>query len=248
MRPCITARFRCWSAPFVIGGCRLAGRRPILAGLLFGLAAVKPQFGLLIPIALVSARQWRTVIAAATTVGLTAIASGMAFGWATWGRLPSAMTGLSQLMARQTWRDGLSPSVTSGLRLLGAGPVVVDAGQLAASVGAAVAIWVCFRRGFSPLGTAALLVGAVLVTPYAWFYDLPMVSYAVLVVVIDRHQSREPFGTAELAVLILSVALPLLIVAGPPWVPWGIAVLPLLFMAILRRIAATTIAPEPRPA
>ncbi|MGH7043839.1 MAG: glycosyltransferase family 87 protein, partial [Acetobacteraceae bacterium] len=82
-------------AACIIGGCRLVGRRPILAGVLFGLAAVKPQFGLLVPVALLSAREWRCLIAATMTVGLTAAMSGVAFGWAAWLDLPASLAALS---------------------------------------------------------------------------------------------------------------------------------------------------------
>jgi alpha-1,2-mannosyltransferase len=226
-------------AAFVIGGCRLAGRRPILAGVLFGLAAVKPQFGLLIPIALASARQWRSVVAAVTTVALAAIASGIAFGWATWARWPSALTGLSRYIAHNPQLARSDPTLRAVFSVLGVGPVLSNAAQLGAASCVAVAIWFCFRRGFNPLATAALMVGAILTTPYALFYDLPIVSYAVLAVIIERHQSRDPFGTGEFIALILVVALPVLIVFNPVQVPWGGAVLALFFGFILRRIAAT---------
>ena len=36
-------------------------RRPLLSGILFGLLAYKPQFGLLIPVALLVAGQWRAI-------------------------------------------------------------------------------------------------------------------------------------------------------------------------------------------
>lgn len=226
-------------AAFMIGGCRLVGRRPILAGVLLGLATVKPQFGLLVPVALVSARQWRSAIAAATTVLLTVLVSGLAFGWTTWRRLPSAMIGLSKFAARFPQFLRVSPTVTAVLRVYGAGPALTEAAQLSAAACSAVAIWICFRRGFTPLAVAALMVGAFFTTPYAVFYDLPMVSYAVLAVVVERHQSREPFWAGEIFILILVAVLPVLIIANPLEVPWGVTALVLFFGLILRRIATT---------
>ena len=44
--------------------------RPILAGILFGLLAYKPQFGLMIPLVLLATGRWRTVFAAGATVAL----------------------------------------------------------------------------------------------------------------------------------------------------------------------------------
>ena len=234
------------AAALMIGGCRLVGRRPVWAGVLFGLlAAVKPQYGLLVPVALVSARQWRCVVAAGTTVALAVLASAAAFGWGAWMRLPGALTGLSALVARHPKFDYFSPTVTSGLRMLGAGPALTAAVQLATAAGAAVAVWLCFRRGFTPLGAAALMVGAFLVTPYALYYDLPMVSYAVLSVVLERDRSRRAFTTAEVVVLVLAMALPVLM-WGPP-APWGMIVLGLLFVLIVGRIARLERAGRPVP-
>jgi hypothetical protein len=47
-------------------------RQPVLAGVFVGCLTCKPQFGVLFPIALVAARQWRTIASA----GITALPSG----------------------------------------------------------------------------------------------------------------------------------------------------------------------------
>jgi Glycosyltransferase family 87 len=181
------------AAALMIGGCRLAGRRPILAGLLFGLlAAVKPQFGLLLPVALVWLKQWRSIAAAGATFGVTAAASIAAFGWAAWASFPTAMLDLSRLVARDAGFDSGSPTVIEGLRLLGFGQAQAEAGQLVAAVCTAIVIWVCCRRGPMALALAAVMVGAFLVTPYASAYDLPLASYGVLAIVIERHKSNVP--------------------------------------------------------
>ena len=58
--------------------------RPILAGVLFGLLAYKPQFGLMIPLVLLATGRWRTLFAAGATVVLLVIAATLAFGFETW--------------------------------------------------------------------------------------------------------------------------------------------------------------------
>jgi len=55
-------------------------RRPILAGLLFGCLAYKPQFGLLIPLVLAVSGRWRAFIAAAVTVAVLTLAVTLVFG------------------------------------------------------------------------------------------------------------------------------------------------------------------------
>src|SRR5262245_53598450 len=55
-------------------------RRPVLAGLFIGLLAYKPQFGILLPVALAAAGQWRAFASAALTAGIFAAVSLAAFG------------------------------------------------------------------------------------------------------------------------------------------------------------------------
>src|SRR5256885_2593682 len=50
-------------------------RRPILAGILFGLLAYKPQFGLMIPLVLLATGRWRTLFAAGATVSALIVRS-----------------------------------------------------------------------------------------------------------------------------------------------------------------------------
>lgn len=220
----------------MIGGCRLVEKRPFLAGILFGLLSIKPQYGLLVPVALIASRQWQTVIAAGATVLASAVASGTVFGWACWTQLPHAIIGLSRLIARHPEIDHLSVTVTSALRLLGAGPGITYAAQLAVAAGTAVAIWFCFRGGFRSLSAAALMVGAFLVTPYALYYDLPIVSYAVLVFVMERYRDAERLGVVELITVSLVLVMPGVMGYFPSQIPWEVPVLAALFVLIVRRV------------
>ena len=85
------------SSAFILGGFRLVTSHPVLSGIMFGLASIKPQLGLLIPIALVSAGQWRTVMASVATVLVLVFVSSLAFGWAIWPLW------LSKLVAHANW-------------------------------------------------------------------------------------------------------------------------------------------------
>src|SRR5712691_745400 len=62
----------------------LVDRRPIVAGLLFGALCYKPQFGILVPLALAAAGQWRAFAAAGASVAFLVLASLALFGAATW--------------------------------------------------------------------------------------------------------------------------------------------------------------------
>ena len=57
------------TAALLVGGFALAKRRPLLAGFLLGVLTYKPQFWLMVPIALIAARQWKTLAAALGSAG-----------------------------------------------------------------------------------------------------------------------------------------------------------------------------------
>src|SRR5262249_54443349 len=63
-------------------------RRPALAGLFIGCLTYKPQFGVLMPVALLAARQWVAVASAGITTVILAGASAAAFGSDAWAAFP----------------------------------------------------------------------------------------------------------------------------------------------------------------
>ena len=223
------------TAGLMIAGCRLSARRPVLGGMAFGLMAYKPQFGLLIPIALVSAREWRGFLAAAVTEIGTAIASGLIFGWRTWLALPGAVAYLDRFTTRLVRLDQLSPTVTATLRFFHASPSVVNAGQAAAAVMAGAAVYFGFRRGFTPRAVRLLLVAAFIATPYAFYYDLPVVSYVALATWSDARHAETPLDGWEIAILALAVVLPYLLFFSPFDGSYGGIALTLLFGLAVRR-------------
>ena len=223
-------------AALMIAGCRLTGKRPILAGVLFGLVSFKPQFGLLIPVALVSAREWRSFATAAVTVLAGVVASGAAFGWATWAALPAALTYLARFVASGVRFNDASPTVAATLRLLGSPPAVTHIGQLVAAAVVGGTVLLCFRRGFRKLPVAILLVGTFFTTPYAFFYDLPIISYAVLAICLDARERLAPLKRWEIAALTATVLLPYLMLYSPLDLPYGGIVLVVLFVLVIRRI------------
>ena len=194
------------SAALIVGGFRFVVDRPILSGTLFGLASFKPQLGILIPVALVSARLWRPLAAAAATVGLLIVVSSLAFGWSIWP------IWLAKLPAQADWvvdvENRLSPTITANLTFLGVDLAVARVVQILVAVIVAIVIWVCFRRGVTLLATAALLVGTFLAAPYSWFYDMTMLTNAVLLVIRYKDQVNRLLTIPEALVFLLSLLLP----------------------------------------
>ena len=72
------------TAALLGGALHWLDRKPWLAGILIGMLAYKPQFGVLIPIALLAGRRWTTIGAAAATVLALVAMSFAALGSGVW--------------------------------------------------------------------------------------------------------------------------------------------------------------------
>jgi glycosyl transferase family 87 len=72
------------TAALLGGGLVLLDLRPIVAGILFGLLAYKPQFGLMIPLVLAASGRWRTMASATVTIGALTLATLLVFGPEVW--------------------------------------------------------------------------------------------------------------------------------------------------------------------
>src|SRR5439155_20475230 len=73
-----------FTAALLGGALQIMEKYPALAGVLFGLLAYKPQFGLLIPLALLASRRWTTIAAAAVTVTASVVLSVAILGTDVW--------------------------------------------------------------------------------------------------------------------------------------------------------------------
>ncbi len=200
------------SGAFMVAGLRLLPRRPLLAGLAFGLLAFKPQLGLLVPVALLAARQWRAIAAAMLAVLAQIVIAGLAFGWRVWPIFLHSLGGHFAAYGGAISIDHLMPTVSAGMLQMGAGPGIAHAVQLLAAIAAAWVVWRVFSRGCGQVQGAALIAASFLATPYAFIYDMPMLSMAIL------WGARAPnLRRAEIILLGLAALMPLLLpLSGQP--------------------------------
>lgn len=224
------------AAALLAGGLRLADERPAAAGILFGLLTYKPQLGLLLPAALVAARQWRAVAAAVLTALAIVPLTSALFGTAVWPGWAAAMPAFSREFAAEgSEKLHLMPTVLAALLQLGAPPLLAQIIQWTTAALCAAAVWAVFRRGWSRLGAAALLVGALLATPYAFVYDMPVLTTAIVWLVAETARRGAAFGTGEVAVMMLAMISPATLVSGASRFPLAAVSLVLLFAAIVWR-------------
>jgi hypothetical protein len=219
------------------GALHLLDRRPWLAGVLIGLLTYKPQFGVLIPIALLAGGRWRTIGAAVTTsAGLLAL-SFVALGGGVWHAFADSMN-FTQTVVLEQGGTGWEKiqSIFSAVRMWGGSVQLAYAVQIAlAAMLAASLAWLWRSDAAFELKAAALAVGSLLATPYVLDYDLVVLGIAVAY--LARLGLSEGFRAGEISLLAAAWLAPLLsrYVAQAIAIPPGLFVLLALYVFILRR-------------
>jgi hypothetical protein len=222
----------------LFGGAMLwLDRRPWLAGVLIGLLAYKPQFGVLIPIALLASGRWRTIGAATATVAILVAVSFAALGSGIWQALVDSMNFTQTVILEQGatgWHK--IQSIFSAARMWGAGiPTAYTVQAVLLAVLAATLAWLWHSDAAFELKAAALAVASLLATPYVLDYDL--VVLAVAIAFFARYGLREGFRDFEISLLAAAWIVPLLsrVIAGATGIPLGLMVLLAFYGVVLRR-------------
>lgn len=194
------------------GGLHLLGRVPIASGVLFGLLAYKPQIWVLVPLALIAARQWKALAATLVTVAVLVLASLGLFGLDFWRAFFAAARVASSAAATERMFDQMHVQMTTLLaaaRMAGLSAGVAGVLQIAGAILAIAAVWFAFRRhGPGPAQTAVLAAATFLVSPYTLNYDLLLLMPAV--VALHRLGAAQGFLPGERPVHLLLWLLPTL--------------------------------------
>ena len=223
------------AAALLAGGLRLSADAPVAAGVLLGLLTYKPQLGLLVPVALVAARMWRVLAAATATAALLALATSLLLGVAVWPAWLAALPGFSRQFAAESGEIlHLMPTALAALLQQGVAPATAQLVQWAVTAAAGAIVWLLFRPGPSPLAGAGLLIAALLATPYAFVYDMPLLATAILWLVEERRRAGDAFGTVEMLVLGLALLAPMTLAAGHSSFPLAPLALILLLGVVVR--------------
>jgi arabinofuranan 3-O-arabinosyltransferase len=205
------------TAALVGGTLYLLPRRPVLSGICLGLLSYKPQYGLLFPIVLIAASQWRVFFAAAATAVMLALASWLAFGTESWQAFFHWMSTFSQAFLA----EGKAPwwklqSIFALVRYFGGTEQLAWIVQWIMTGTVAAGLVVLWRSSVRySLKAAALAAGTVLTTPYLFIYD--MMVLAIPVAWLVRIGIAGGFRAYELPALAMAGAMIVgFIVSGVP--------------------------------
>lgn len=195
------------TAALLGGALVLLDRRPIVAGLLIGLLAYKPQFGVLIPLALAVSARWRVMASAAATVATLAAAATLLFGTRIWPAFFMSAHPTRTIVLEQGstgWEK--IQSLFSALRALGAPLEIAYGAQALLCVIAAIAVAMLWRSGASAAVKAAGLIAAsLLATPYLMDYDLMALAPAIGFLAAEGlKRGFDPYEKSILAFVFLA--------------------------------------------
>jgi len=225
------------AAPLLAGAIGLLGRRPLCAGLLFGLCGFRPELVPVIGLALVAGGHWRTLAMAAASLAGQVAASVVAFGTAPWLAYRDSFPWLAQILA-EGWLPWFKlVSVYGAGRLIGLGLEAAVMLQAASTLLALAALVWAWRRQV-PLELKAAVLGctALLVSPLTLYYDLVLLALPLVGLALDGQRRGWRPGEREL----LAVAWVLPLVAGSLGQSTALQVAPLvtalLLLALLGRI------------
>ena len=232
------------TAALIGGGLYLLRSKPVAAGILLGLLIYKPQFGVLIPLALAAGGYWRAFVAAGLTVLALCAASYVAFGIETWDAFRDSMT-LTREIVLEKGDTGFHKiqSVFAAVRLLGGSAGLAYAAQGIVFVTVAAFVFRLWRgnRAFA-LKAAALIAGSMLATPYLLDYDLMIAAPAIAF--LAAHGLNKGFAPYEKSLLVFVFIAPLLsrAIAEHMLLPLGLIAVLLLFSIAIKRASESTAA------
>lgn len=237
-----------WMAGLLAALAALRAERWILAGVLIGLLTLKPQLGLMIPIALLAIGAWRTIFAATATTVALALVPTLFYGIGYWPLLKANLVEHGERIIYSAGNMKLMVSPMYTLTFFGVEPELALQAQWVIIAGAAVAVFALWRAakvGFDAK-VAGLLIAIMLSAPYLWYYEAALLAAVALFLLRAGILSLRPAHLPLLGVLWLGGSLQALNtfagLVGQGWL--GPAFIPPVLMICLGLCLRQVIAPR----
>jgi hypothetical protein len=200
--------------------------------------AYKPQFGLMIPIALAAGGYWRSFAAAAVTAMLLTLVTTLVFGVQVWHAffvgaeftrtvvLEQGDTGWHKIQSIFSWARRWGAPVPLAYTIQGAATLVF----------AMATAWLWNGKAPYPLKAAGLCLAAILATPYTLDYDMMVLAPAIAFLAADGM--ARGFGPWEKTALAALWLVPLVARTFPQvtLIPLGVPAMLAMFVLLLRRV------------
>ena len=227
------------TAALLIGGLANLDRRPIIAGILFGILTTKPQFGLLLPVLLVLGGHWRVIGSAVATTVLLVAATAMWFGPDIWiqylHKVGPQQHELLNVAGIKGWPIVASAFVNA--RLIGLSDNSAWVVQAVVSAGAfGAVVWTFWRKRDPVLSQALLVTATFLFSPWILNYDMVVFGW---IVALLRQRGDETLVDQCLSLALWMLPI-LMFPLGFAHIPSALLILPLFAARLLWRLAHST--------
>jgi hypothetical protein len=227
------------TAALLIGGLTNLDRRPIIAGILFGILTIKPQFGLLLPVLLVLNGHWRVISSAVATTALLVAATAIWFGPDIWiqyfHKVVPQQHYLLNVASIMGWPIVSSAFVNA--RLIGLPDNCAWAVQGVTSACAfGAVVWTFWRKRDRVLSQALFVTATFLFSPWMMNYDMVVFGW---VVALLRQRGNETFIDQCLSLALWMLPI-LMFPLGFAHIPSALLILPLFAARLLWRLAHGT--------
>jgi len=164
---------------FWAGWLALERKRRLLAGMAFGLLAIKPQFGIPLAVVVLARREWAMLGGALLSVAIQASGVWLMLGWEAFEGFARALP----ITVRQVDALESKPHLSHSIRALT--QIAPDVIAVPLWVGLAVAVlWYTARvwRSEAPMRVrlGAVILASVLVSPHTMIYDVTVIALSLL--------------------------------------------------------------------
>ncbi|RQS35419.1 DUF2029 domain-containing protein [Burkholderia sp. Bp8992] len=211
-------------------GLLALNRRPVVAGICFGLLTMKPQLAVLFPLALLCAGQWRALAAWAATIAGSAALATLAFGVGPWVTFAHVIGNVYAAVGTGHAKLSRMPSVFAFATMAGWPVLVAHVLQLLSATAAAFATVYAWRGACSyALRAATLACACLLVSPYLYDYDLTW--YGLVIAWYARYAWTHGWRRFDREWLMLLWLMPLAGLTVMPHLPFQF--MPLVTLASL---------------
>jgi hypothetical protein len=167
-------------------------RKPMRAGALVGLLAIKPHLAILWPLLLLLSGRWRAFAAASVATLSFALIAGLVFGFESYPRFLDNLARAQTLISEHRVPTETFASFYGNLLSMGAShSVALAVHALSALAAVAVAGWIFLRRDAREAQGATLCAATMLISPYLFFYDATLLAAgaALLGLPRDRYET-----------------------------------------------------------
>lgn len=158
------------------------------AGIPLGLMVVKPHLAIAFALYLCVNKHWRVLFVAGLTVVLSSLLATALLGPEVWGAFRDGVREAGIFLEKGFYPFYRMISAYAFLRTLGATAALAFLAQLIVAATAAVAVWTASRRLSETAALGVTAMAALLVSPYAYDYDLPVLGVGLALLAPELEQ------------------------------------------------------------